>query len=250
MIWARMDVGGPFAPAPYQGGDFPHFKAAEGPPGIPAVLVSFPMLGRWMLTGTICIPGGGRGREGGGADREGADGGGRRLGVLPPSSVRIFWTVWQSAILALTLCLQPLLLRDLPLPLRNLPHLLGNLPLPLRDLLLLFRTLWHPAILAPALALALCLLLRDLPLLLKNLPHLLGNLPLPSRDLLLLLQDLPLSPLLLLLLRDLPLPLPLLLWYLPLPLPLPLRYLHLPLLARCHLQNVCPWHGSLLLFFQ
>ena len=75
MIWARMDIGGPFAPAPCLGGDFPHFKAAEGPPGIPAVLVSFPMLGRGMLTGTICIPGGGRGREGGGADGAGVDGG-------------------------------------------------------------------------------------------------------------------------------------------------------------------------------
>ena len=69
-----MDVGGPFAPAPCLGGDFPHFKAAEGPPGIPAVLVSFPMLGRGMLTGTICIPGGGRWREGGGAN------GGERTG--------------------------------------------------------------------------------------------------------------------------------------------------------------------------
>ena len=136
----------------------------------------------------------------------------------------------------------------------DLPHLLGNLPLPLRDLELLlppwdlpllFWTVWQLAILALALALALalCLLLRDLPLLLRNLPHLLWNLPLPPRDL-------PLSLRLLLLLRDLPLPLPLLLWYLPLPLPLPLRYLHLPLLARCHLQKVCPRHGSLLSFFQ
>ena len=113
--------------------------------------------------------------------------------------------------------------------------------LPQWDLPLLFPTVWQPAILAPALALALCLLLRDLPLLLRNLPHLLVNLPLPPRDLPLLLEDLPLSLLLLLLLWDLPLPLPL---------PLPLRYLHLPLLARCHLQKVCPRHGSLLSFFQ
>ena len=73
-----MDIGGPFAPAPCLGGDFPHFKAAEGPPGIPAVLVTFPMLGRGILTGTICIPGGGRGRDegraaGGGADRGGTE---------------------------------------------------------------------------------------------------------------------------------------------------------------------------------
>ena len=126
-----MDVGGSFAPALNLGGDFPHFKAVEGPSGISAVLVSFPMLGRGMLTGTICIPGGGRGREGGGTDGGGADGGGRRLRVLPPSSVQIFWTVWQSAILALALalalCLQPLLLRDLPLPLRNVRHLSGEL---------------------------------------------------------------------------------------------------------------------------
>ena len=47
------------------------------------------------------------------------------------------------------------------------------------DLPLLFQTVWQPAILAPALALALCLLLQDLPLPLRNLPHLLGNLPLP-----------------------------------------------------------------------
>ena len=89
----------------------------------------------------------GREREGGGGSGQGGTdwgertGGARRLGVLPPSSVPIFWTVWQSAILALALalalCLQPLLLRDLPLPLRNLPHLLGNLPLPLQDLPLL-----------------------------------------------------------------------------------------------------------------
>ena len=101
----------------------------------------------------------GRQREGGGGSRRG----GRRLGVLPPSSVQIFWTVWQSAILALALALalylQPQLLQALPLPLRNLPHLLRNLPLPL----------------------------RDLPLLLRNLPHLLGNLPLPPQDLPLLL---------------------------------------------------------------
>ena len=69
-----MDGGGPFAPALCLRGDFPSFKAAEGPTGIPAVLVSFPMLGRGMLTGTICIPGGGRWREGGGAD------GGERTG--------------------------------------------------------------------------------------------------------------------------------------------------------------------------
>ena len=199
MIWGRMDVGGHFMPAMCLGGDFPHFKAAEGPPSSPTVLVSFLMIGHRMLTATICIPEGGRGREGGGAHGEGADwggteawgptpllcnnflyrlavgnphlrprprplpstsasagpapsleepassfgeltsapagpdaallmkGGGQRLGVLPTSSVRIFGTVWQAAILApaltLTLCL---LLHDLPLLLRNLPHLLGN----------------------------------------------------------------------------------------------------------------------------
>ena len=80
MIWARMDVGGPFVPAPCLGGDVLHFKAAEGPPGIPAVLVSFPRIGRGMLTGIISIPGGGRGREEGGADG-GGDGG---SGSYPP----------------------------------------------------------------------------------------------------------------------------------------------------------------------
>ena len=73
-----MDVGGPFMPAPYLGGDFPHFKAAERPSAIPAVLVSFTMLGRGMLIGTICILGGRRGREGGGADRGGTEGGGMK----------------------------------------------------------------------------------------------------------------------------------------------------------------------------
>ena len=111
--------------------------------------------------------------------------------------------------------------------------------LPQWDLPLLFPTVWQPAILAPALALALCLLLRDLPLLLRNLPHLLVNLPLPPRDLPLLLENLPLSLLLLLLL-----------WDLPLPRPQPLRYLPHPQLARCQLQKVCQRHGSLLSFFQ
>ena len=102
----------------------------------------------------------------------------------------LFWTVWQpvflAPVLALALCL---LLQDLPLPLRNLPLALRDLPLllPPWDLPLLFWTVWQPAILAPALPLALCLLLRDLPLLLRNLPHLLGNLPQPPQDLPLLL---------------------------------------------------------------
>ena len=73
-----MDVGGPCMPAPCLGGDFPHFKAAKRPPAIPAVLVSFTMLGHGMLIGTICILGSRRGREGGGADRGGTEGGGMK----------------------------------------------------------------------------------------------------------------------------------------------------------------------------
>ena len=60
MIWAWMDVGGPFAPAPCLGGNFPHLNAAEEASGILAALWSFSMLGRGMLTGTICILDGGR----------------------------------------------------------------------------------------------------------------------------------------------------------------------------------------------